>query len=263
MQEVKSVTLRSGATIGEGHPCFVVAEIGNNHQGDPEIAARMVREAANAGAQAVKFQKRKTEALLTREGRAAPYTGCNSFGPTYGEHRDALELSIEQMAELKTLAESLGLVFFASAWDDPSLDEVLSLDVELLKISSAELVNLPLVAKYAAAQIPIILSTGMSSLEDIEAAVGVIRTYHDDLMLLHCNSTYPCPEECIGLPVMETCGNGSLFLSGIRATSEGSGRALPQPRWVPALLSATSPSTRPSRARTIRSRLNLSSLHRS
>ncbi|WP_460139421.1 N-acetylneuraminate synthase family protein [Salidesulfovibrio brasiliensis] len=223
MQEVKSVTLRSGATIGEGHPCFVVAEIGNNHQGDPEIAARMVREAANAGAQAVKFQKRKTEALLTREGRAAPYTGCNSFGPTYGEHRDALELSIEQMAELKTLAESLGLVFFASAWDDPSLDEVLSLDVELLKISSAELVNLPLVAKYAAAQIPIILSTGMSSLEDIEAAVGVIRTYHDDLMLLHCNSTYPCPEECIGLPVMETLRERFLVPVGYSGHERGLG----------------------------------------
>lgn len=204
MEQVKSVTLRSGVTIGEGHPCFVVAEIGNNHQGDPEIAARMIREAARTGAQAVKFQKRHTESLLTREGRAAPYTGCNSFGPTYGEHRDALELSIEEMAELKKLAESLGVVFFASAWDDPSLDEVLSLDVELLKISSAELVNLPLVAKYAAANVPVILSTGMSSLEEIEAAVDVIRSYHDKLILLHCNSTYPCPEECIGLPVMET-----------------------------------------------------------
>ena len=102
--------------------------------------------------QAVKFQKRDMEALLTREGRAAPYTGCNSFGPTYGEHRNALELSIDQMAELKEYSESKGLVFFASAWDDPSLKQILGLDVELLKICSADLVNVPLVRKYAAAR---------------------------------------------------------------------------------------------------------------
>ncbi len=203
MKQIQSITLRSGVTIGEGHPCFIVAEIGNNHQGEFDIAKQMVDEAAAAGVQAVKFQKRDNEALLTREGRAAPYTGCNSFGPTYGEHRDALELSIEQMAELKAYSESLGLVFFASAWDDPSLVQVLGLDVELLKISSAELVNLPLVRKYAAANVPIILSTGMSALEDIDVSLSEIRNYHDSVVLLHCNSRYPCPEDQIGLPVMD------------------------------------------------------------
>ena len=203
MKQIQSITLRSGISIGAGHPCFIVAEIGNNHQGEFEIARQMVDEAAAAGVQAVKFQKRNNEALLTREGRAAPYTGPNSFGPTYGEHRNALELSIEQMAELKQYSESKGLVFFASAWDDPSLAQILDLDVELLKISSAELVNVPLVRKYAAANIPIILSTGMSGLEDIDVAMAEIRAYHDDVVLLHCNSTYPCPEDQIGLPVME------------------------------------------------------------
>lgn len=203
MKQIQSITLRSGITIGKGHPCFVVAEIGNNHQGEFDIAKQMIDEAAAAGAQAVKFQKRNNEALLTREGRAAPYTGPNSFGPTYGEHRNALELSIEQMAELKTYSESKGLVFFASAWDDPSLEEILSLDVELLKISSAELVNVPLIRKYAEAKIPIIISTGMSGLEDIDVALAEIRAYHDDVIILHCNSTYPCPEDQIGLPVME------------------------------------------------------------
>ncbi|MBG0788890.1 MAG: N-acetylneuraminate synthase family protein [Desulfovibrionaceae bacterium] len=203
MKQIQSITLRSGVTIGQGQPCFIVAEIGNNHQGEFAIAKRMVDEAAAAGVQAVKFQKRNNEALLTREGRAAPYTGPNSFGPTYGEHRNALELSIEQMAELKEYSESKGLVFFASAWDDPSLAQILDLDVELLKISSAELVNVPLVRKYAAAGIPIILSTGMSGLEDIDVAMAEIRARHDDVVLLHCNSTYPCPEDQIGLPVME------------------------------------------------------------
>jgi sialic acid synthase SpsE len=203
MKPIQSVTLRSGTTIGKGHPCFVVAEIANNHQGKFEMAKRMIDEAAAAGVQAVKFQKRDNEALLTRAGRAAPYTGPNSFGPTYGEHRSALELPIGQMAELKAYSEARGLVFFASAWDDPSLTQILDLDVELLKISSAELVNVPLVRKYARAGIPIILSTGMSGLEDIDVALGEIRAFHDDVVLLHCNSTYPCPEEQIGLPVMD------------------------------------------------------------
>lgn len=203
MQQLQSVTLRSGVTIGAGHPCFVVAEIGNNHQGEFDIARRMIDAAAAAGVQGVKFQKRDSEALLTRQGRAAPYTGPNSFGPTYGEHRAALELSIDQMAQLKAYAESLGLIFFASAWDEPSLDQILGLDVELLKISSAELVNVPLVRKYAQAGIPIILSTGMSGLDDIDAAMAEIHACHDDVILLHCNSTYPCPEEHIGLPVMD------------------------------------------------------------
>lgn len=202
-QHISSIELRSGVQIGEGHPCFVVAEIGNNHQGEFDVAVRMIDEAKAAGADAVKFQKRCTEALLTREGRAKPYTGRNSFGPTYGEHRDALELSIEQIAKLKEHSERVGLVFFASAWDEPSLEQVVDLDVELLKIASCELVNLPLVHKYAAPRVPIILSTGMSTLEDIDAAVEAVRSYHDDLVLLHCNSTYPCPEEHIGLPVME------------------------------------------------------------
>ncbi len=203
MEPIKSVSLRSGVSIGQGHPCFIVAEIGNNHQGEFDVARQMVDEAAAAGVQAVKFQKRDMEALLTREGRAAPYTGRNSFGPTYGEHRLALELSIEQMAELKEYSESLGLVFFASAWDEPSLHQILDLDVELLKISSAESVNIPLVRKYAAANVPIVLSTGMSSLEAIDISVEEIRRRHDDLVLLHCNSCYPCPEGQVGLPVME------------------------------------------------------------
>lgn len=204
MKQIQTITLRSGVTIGRGHPCFVVAEIGNNHQGEFDVAKEMVDRAAEAGVQGVKFQKRDMEALLTREGRAAPYTGCNSFGGTYGEHRNALELSIEQMAELKEYSESLGLVFFASAWDEPSLIQILDLDVELLKICSADLVNVPLIRKYSAANIPIILSTGMSTLEDIDVALAEIRDHHREIILLHCNSTYPCPEDQIGLPVMET-----------------------------------------------------------
>ena len=200
---ILSVPLASGRRIGPGAPCFVVAEIGNNHQGELSLAKEMVHAAAEAGVDGVKFQKRDMEALLTRAGREAPYGGKNSFGATYGEHRLALELSIGQMAELKTLAESLGLVFFASAWDLPSLEQILDLDVELMKICSADLVNLPLIREVAYSGLPTILSTGMSSFEDIDVAVMEFARTNPYLVLLHCNSTYPCPEECIALPVIE------------------------------------------------------------
>ncbi|MDR3639720.1 MAG: N-acetylneuraminate synthase family protein [Humidesulfovibrio sp.] len=203
MAHVTSITLPNGQMIGQGHPCFIVAEVGNNHQGDMDQARRMVEEAAKAGVQAVKFQKRHMESLLTRAGREAPYTGANSFGPTYGAHRMALELSAEQMAELKTLSESLGLLFFASAWDEVSLEEMLGIGMPVIKICSADVTNIPLVRRVAESGLPVIMSTGMSSLDEVDAAVALIRSRHDNLVLLHCNSSYPCAEEQIGLPVMD------------------------------------------------------------
>jgi sialic acid synthase SpsE len=180
-----------------------VAEVGNNHQGKAAMAMDMVRRAAEAGADAVKFQKRHTESLLTREGRSAPYTGKNSFGSTYGAHREALELSAGEMAEAKQLAEELGLVFFASAWDKVSMAEMAAMDVELVKISSADLVCVPLLREAASLGVPVVLSTGMSGYPEIDTAVNEVLKFHNDIVLLHCNSTYPCPPEQIGLPVME------------------------------------------------------------
>lgn len=198
-----AVRLKSGCCIGQDYPCFLAAEVGNNHQGRLDLALDMVRAAAQGGADAVKFQKRHTASLLTREGHNAPYCGANSFGKTYGEHRDALELSMEEMAEAKRLAEELGLIFFASAWDSVSLREMEELGVELVKFSSADLVSIPLLRQAGAMGVPVILSTGMSSLPEIDTAVNEILRFHDDIVLLHCNSTYPCPPEHIALPVID------------------------------------------------------------
>ena len=198
----KTIRLSGGRGIGPGHPCFIVAEMGNNHQGDIAVAREMVRVAAGAGADAVKFQKRDMDSLLTRAGRAAPYTGPNSFGATYGAHRQALELDMTAMAGLKALAEGLGLVFFASAWDLPSARDMVGLGMELFKICSADLVNLPLVRFVGEQGLPAILSTGMSDWRDVDAAVAALRRHHDNIVLLHCNSSYPCPDELVGLPVL-------------------------------------------------------------
>ncbi len=200
------IYLRSGHEIGHGRPCFLVAEIGNNHQGQLPLALELIQAAAESGAQAVKFQKRCVDSLFTKTGREAPYAGKNSFGPTYGEHRTALELTLDEMAACKEEADRLGLVFFASSWDMPSLGEMQSLDVELHKICSADLVNVPLLRAVGETGLPVILSTGMSELQDVDLAVSELLAYHGNVILLHCNSSYPCPEEHVALPVMPALG---------------------------------------------------------
>ena len=217
------IELKSGIRIGRGRPCFIVAEIGNNHQGDIAVARKMVETAAEIGVNAVKFQKRHMESLLSREGMEAPYTGPNSFGKTYGEHRNALELDVEQMKELKVLAEGLGLVFFASPWDGISLGQLLDMDMEVLKICSADLVNVPLLRRAGAANTPIILSTGMSTLEEIDKAVAELKRFHDRIVLLHCNSSYPCPDEEICLPVMNSLKERYGLLVGYSGHEKGIG----------------------------------------
>lgn len=189
------------ALLDSSH-CLLVAEIGNNHQGDLELARQCVEAAARAGADMVKFQKRHMPSLFSPQGLARPYGGKNSFGATYGEHRERLELSVDDMVALKGHAEKLGLTFFASVWDEHSLEEMLSIGVGLLKLPSADLINLPLLRACAATRLPLILSTGMSTLAQIDLAVEIVKSYHDDVVLLHCNSTYPCLPENIGLPVM-------------------------------------------------------------
>lgn len=200
---MKTIELVDGKKIGHNLPCFIVAEIGNNHQGKLDLAKEMILAAAEAGANGVKLQKRHTDALLSEEGKNAPYTGGNSFGATYGEHRNALELSVEEMAELKNLAHRLGLVFFASAWDHVSVEHMREIGWDMAKICSADLVNIPMLRQVGKMNIPIILSTGMSTWGEIDRAVKELCSFHEQLILLHCNSSYPCPEEEIALPVMD------------------------------------------------------------
>ena len=202
MNTTKGIRIASGRRIGPEEPCFIVAEIGNNHQGDLSIARDMVYAAAAAGADGVKFQKRNMDCLFTRAGKEASYGGKHSFGATSGEHRLALELDMDAMAELKALSEKLGMVFFASAWDMVSAREMLELGMEIFKVCSADLVNIPLLRLVGESGAPVIMSTGMSDWQDVDVAVAEMRRYHEDIVLLHCNSSYPCPDELVGLPVM-------------------------------------------------------------
>jgi sialic acid synthase SpsE len=217
----KPISLPSGFKIGPGNPCFIVAEVGNNHQGKLELAREMVIAAAEAGVNGVKFQKRDVDALLNEDGKRMPYTGPNSFGPTYGEHRLALELTTEEMAELRKLTHKLGMTFFASAWDHVSVGHMQQIGWDVAKICSADLVNIPMLRQIGAMNIPVILSTGMSTWEQVDRAVAELRKFHDKIVLLHCNSSYPCPEDEIGLPIMDAMAERYGLLVGYSGHERG------------------------------------------
>ncbi len=188
--------------IGEGEPAFIIAEAGINHQGDEQIALRLIEVAAAAGADAVKFQKRTVSRILTRAGLEMPYVNPNSFGPTYGEHKRALEFDLDTFRRLQRRAHELGLIFLASAWDEESVDQLEAINVPAHKAASAEVTNTPLLEHMARTGKPLLLSTGMSTLEEVDRAVASVRRHHDQLVLLQCTSTYPSDFEAINLRVI-------------------------------------------------------------
>jgi sialic acid synthase SpsE len=199
---VRQIALPSGRIIGDNQPCFVVAEIGQNHNGDVYTATRIMKAAADAGADAIKLCKRHIPSELTREAYNAPYSGDNSFGRTYGEHREELELS---PSEYRHLAERVrynewSFVLFATACDTRSVDDLeSSLNPPLYKVASRDLDNLPLIEYIARLGKPIIMSTGMAREGDIERALDVVRAYHEQIVLMVCTSEYPTPNEHVGL----------------------------------------------------------------
>ena len=135
--------------IDDDSPCYVIAEIGHNHQGDLETCKEMLRAAKSAGVDAVKLQKRDNRSLFTRDAFERPYDNPNSYGRTYGEHREFLEFGWHEYVELKSCAEDLGLHFFSTAFDIPSADFLARLGVPAFKIASADLKSIPLLKHVA------------------------------------------------------------------------------------------------------------------
>jgi sialic acid synthase len=181
---------------------FVIAEIGQNHQGDVEIAMELIRQAKLCGADAVKSQKRDIRTMLTPDEYARPYGSPHAFGATYGEHREALELSAAEHAELLQYARSLGIIYFCSPWDIPSAELLNRLGMPMFKIPSACLTHIPMLRTIASFKKPVILSTGMSNLEEIDRAVAVLRGC--ELVVLQCTSAYPCDFSAVNLRAMDT-----------------------------------------------------------
>ena len=193
-----------GRRIADDTPCFVIAEIGHNHQGSVERARELIRAAHEAGVDAVKLQKRDNRRLYTRALYDTPYDNENSFGPTYGAHREALELDRDAYATLRDEARSLGLVFFATAFDEPSADVLAELEAPAFKIASGDLTNTPLLRHVAAFGKPLVVSTGGATIEDVDRAVETVTGAGGTLCLLQCTAAYPAVVEDLNLGVITT-----------------------------------------------------------
>lgn len=190
--------------ILESSPCFVIAEIGHNHQGNLKVALDMIKTAAQCGVDAVKFQKRDNKSLYTRALYNKPYDNEDSFGLTYGQHREFLEFGWEQYVALKECAEDNGVEFMCTAFDFGSVDFLEKLGINSYKLASGDLTNTPLLEYIAKLKKPIFLSTGASNLEEIRTAYKVITKYHNQLCLLHTVCMYPAEYDQLNLKVIGT-----------------------------------------------------------
>ena len=190
--------LLGGRPVGDGHPCYVIAEIGINHNGDLNLAKRLIDVAVLAGCEAVKFQKRTVDVVYTPEELAKPRE--TPFGTTNGELKRALEFGREQYQEIDAYSRTKPIAWAASCWDEASVDFIDEFDPPYYKVASASLTDDALLEHTRAKGKPVVLSTGMSTLEQIDHAVEVLGK--EDLVLLHCCSAYPSQYRDLNLRVI-------------------------------------------------------------
>jgi len=184
--------------VGGRNPCYAIAEIGINHNGDIDLCKKLIDVAVSAGADAVKFQKRTVDVVYTPAELARPRE--NPFGPTNGDLKLGLEFGYEQYAEIDRYCREQGVDWFASCWDEASVDFIDQFNPPAYKIASASLTDDDLLRHTRAKGKPVILSTGMSSLEQIDHAVQVLGK--QDLVIMHSCSTYPAHYEELNLRVI-------------------------------------------------------------
>jgi sialic acid synthase len=177
--------------INDEADCYVIAEIGHNHQGSVEKCKELFDAAKWAGANAVKLQKRDNKTLYTEEFYNSPYNSENAYGKTYGAHREALEFDWDQYVLLKCYAEAIGLTFFATAFDIPSADFLNTLGVPAFKIASGDLTNSRLCERITHFNKPIIVSTGGADLDTVCRARGYLPYDDKKFAILQCTSGYP------------------------------------------------------------------------
>jgi N-acetylneuraminate synthase len=187
--------------VGAGAPVFVIAEIGINHNGSLDIAKRLIDGAVLAGADAVKFQKRTPERCVPRDQwevqRDTPWGRM-----TYIDYRRRIEFGPREYAEIDRHCRERGILWFASCWDEESVDFMESFQPPCYKVASASLTDLPLLKKMRSTGRPLIVSTGMSTLEEIDQAVQAVG--RDELLVAHATSSYPCPPEHLNLNMIGT-----------------------------------------------------------
>lgn len=186
--------------IGENQPCFIIAEIGINHNGSLEMAKKLISMAHFFGCDAVKFQKRTIEDVYTKEELEAPRQSV--FGSTNGDLKYGLEFGFEEYKEIDRYCKELGILWFASCWDKKSVDFIEQFDVCAHKIPSALITDIELLKYIKNTGKPILLSTGMSTIEEIDKAVDVVGL--DNTIIYHCTSTYPSENSELNLNAIKT-----------------------------------------------------------
>lgn len=191
----------AGHTLGSGRLPLVVAEIGNNHDGSIRQAEQLIKAAAEAGAGAVKFQTHIADAEMLPSTPTPPHFDEPRFAFT-----ERMQLSAEDHRRLKALAESLGLAFFSSPFSVEAVELLEAVGNPVYKIASGEVTNPPLLEAVARTGKPVLLSSGMSSLDDVTRAVELFRAAGSPLVVLQCTSTYPCPPEEVNLQAMVDMG---------------------------------------------------------
>jgi N,N'-diacetyllegionaminate synthase len=191
--------------IGEGMPCFIIAEAGVNHNGDVNLAKKLIDLAKKTGADAVKFQTFRAEDIVTKSAKKAEYQKVTT-GAQESQYKmiKSLELSDKDFVELHAYAQSKGIIFISSPFDQKSVDLLSKLDVPAFKVGSGEITDIPLLKYIAKKKKPMILSTGMATLGEIEEALKVIQQETKNIILLHCVSSYPTKIEDMNLKVMAT-----------------------------------------------------------
>ena len=182
---------------------FVIAEVGQNHQGDLDIAREYIRIFAFEGADAIKFQTRNNRFLFSKDAYEAPYASENAFAETYGAHREKLELKPEWLPILKEDCIKHGVKFMSTPFDEPSLELLKKIDVDILKVASFDLGNLPFIHRIASLGKPVVMSVGGGKIDQIRSSVEVLLNHHDEVAILHCVSEYPCEYNRLGLDNIE------------------------------------------------------------
>jgi N-acetylneuraminate synthase/sialic acid synthase len=186
-------------TANHSEDITIIAEVGQNHQGQFDVAREYIRTFAAIGADVIKFQVRNNKFLFSKDAYDAPYESENAFAQTYGLHREALELKPEFIEILVSDCHDLGVKFMATPFDEPSLNLLIDLKADILKVASFDLGNIPFLSKIAKSKIPIVMSVGGGNEAQIDSSVQIIRKFHNNLTILHCVSEYPCEYDRLGL----------------------------------------------------------------
>jgi len=186
--------------VGQAQHCYIVAEIGINHNGSLDIAKKLIDVAVDSGCDAVKFQKRTIEIVYSKEELSKPRE--SPFGTTNGDLKKGLEFGMEEYSAINKYCKEKKITWFASCWDEASVDFIEQFDPPCYKIASASLTDDNLLKHHRKYGKPIILSTGMSSMQEIEHAISVLGS--ENLIVLHSTSTYPAKLEELNLKMITT-----------------------------------------------------------